>query len=521
MAAIQLAILLLGSAFAAQSDRDRYFYSDIFTPFFVCAPARDGQRLCRPGRPGAPAGQEFLEPKPRDTVRVFVVGGSIANIFLSTRREPEVRLDRVLAQALPGRRFEAIDCGMSGYDSYRESLVLEEVLEHRPDAVILMSGNNEAYGEATVDRFFRGIFLGLSRFALFRAARNAFLKRTVSRQGQMPDSSPASRRRWLEAFEENLRNMVRMAKGSRVPIVLCTLPVNFQDIPPEDDMPPAGSGFAAAREALARRDFKDAAARFELITKAEPLRPLGHYYLAKALAGEGRLKEARAAYMAALERDRLSRCSPSANAVIRRIAQAEGAALADIETEFLSAAPAGLLGRAQFLDDVHWHLEYNRLADRAVLSALKVLAHGGWHGLGLAGSWDMGALAKAERFCAADRIRIDPDNQRRINEQRLLYAISLALDAHAAKRWRPERLSERALAFFDMVLGEEKSLVVDLGGRKGWVKDRLASNFFGTERVADFEAAWPTVLDHADEACRRAGLPRDGLNRGSWGKLEF
>jgi len=496
-------------------DRERYFYSDIFTPFFSAAPTADGKRLYKPRRQGSASGQQFVEPKPGGTTRLFVVGGSIANVFLSVRREPETRLDRVLERAFPGRRFEVIDCGMPGYDSYRESLVLEQVLARRPDAVILLTGNNEAYGEGEVNWLLRGTFRSLSRWAAFRAARGAFIKRFISGRPRMPDSSQTARERWLASFAGNLTGMARAAKSAGIPLVLCTLPVNSQDIPPEDEwsLPMGDRRFLEAFEALVRGDYPAARDRFRVIVQAAPQQPWGRYYLAKSWEALGRFAEARAAYAAALDRDRLTRCSPSANAVIRRIAAQEGAGLADLEGAFLSAAPHGLLGRAMFVDDVHWHLEYNRLADRAMLASLLSLAQMGWPGLGPRSGWDPGSLAAAERFCAADRVRIDGELRRQIADKRLLYAVSAVLDLPAGPLpgRGPRRFSERALAFLDMLLSDDRSLVLGLGGREDWLRDRLQHDFLDADRRQTLEARWPAVLMHAGEACRRRRLYREAV----------
>ncbi|HAM36508.1 MAG TPA: hypothetical protein DEB40_14565 [Elusimicrobia bacterium] len=508
------AVLLLRGVPACALDRDQYFYSDIFTPFFSAEPAAGGKTLFKTRRPGSAAGQEFVEPKPENTTRVFVVGGSIANVFLSVRREPEVRLDRVLARAFPGRSFEVIDCGMSGYDSYRESLVLEEVLARRPDAVIVMTGNNEAYGEGQVNRLLRGVFRGLSRSAAFRALRGRFIRKLAAHGPRMPDNSQLARARWLEAFEGNLRGMARAAKSAGIPIVLCALPVNFQDIPPEGELPLDDIDFLRGFEALARADVPAALAHLRRHARAAPQEPFGRYYAAKSWEALGGYKQARASYWAALERDRLVRCSPSANNVIRRVAREEGAALADIEAAFLSAAPRGLLGREMFLDDVHWHLECNRLADRAVLSALLALAQEGWTGLGPRDAWNAAAIKAAESFCAADRVRLDPELRRQIDEKRLLYAVGAVLDSRAlrASRGGPRRFSERALAFFDMILSGDKETVLRLGRRKDSLSGKLEANIWSEQRARDFEAAWPEVLMHAGESLRRRRLYREAVS---------
>jgi len=85
-------------------------------------------------------GEDWSEPKPGGTIRVALLGDSYVfgvgvdddETFASTLQE------RLNESAPPGRRYEVLNFGVSGYDTGHEIAVLEhEVLRFQPDAVVL------------------------------------------------------------------------------------------------------------------------------------------------------------------------------------------------------------------------------------------------------------------------------------------------------------------------------------------------------------------------------------------------
>src|SRR5438094_6941901 len=96
------AALAAGLARAAGSaDDQKFYYEDIFTPFFA-PDAHDPSRYSTQRPDAVPS--SFVMPKPAGTFRVFVIGGSIAGIFMGYSRG----LADTLAAALPSRRVEIL-----------------------------------------------------------------------------------------------------------------------------------------------------------------------------------------------------------------------------------------------------------------------------------------------------------------------------------------------------------------------------------------------------------------------------
>jgi tetratricopeptide (TPR) repeat protein len=305
--------------------------------------------------------QFFSLWKPKGTLRVFVVGGSVAMGFDSSS---ECRLAEYLRKALPGRNFEVVGTGMGGYDSYRESLVEKEVLRHDPDLIVLLSGNNE-YGprlhvNATLFRLNRW----LRKSRLYARFQDAY-------RGDWKEPRwPLDER--LQNFSDNLRLMISRAGRRNVPMILCTLPVNIRDIPPTFSPPPVDdAGYFKARAALDRGRLGEASQAFAAYVAARPREPFGYYWLGKARDRLGDAVGAREAYMKAVDWDDPgSRCSLRRNAIIRGLAGENRVAVADVEAAFSRAVPDGLTDSRLFKDDVHWYDEYYPLVSLTIIRAV-------------------------------------------------------------------------------------------------------------------------------------------------------
>jgi len=160
-----------------------------------------------------------------DAFRLFVVGGSFA------MGEPYV------SQDLPGaaggipdylrsalgtwsqRPTEVINAAAGGQDSNRVAAIVSEVAQHDPDALLVMTCNNEgALPPSTVRR-------ALVKQGGFRLLRAALTDRSAPAwfSAQHPDASAVR-----EAFRENLRSIVRDGGAAGATVYLATLPVHLE-----------------------------------------------------------------------------------------------------------------------------------------------------------------------------------------------------------------------------------------------------------------------------------------------------
>lgn len=86
----------------------------------------------------------FLADKPEGTRRIFVIGGSTVQgrpYAIETAFSTWLKLR--LQTASPESSFEVVNCGGVSYASYRVARILEEVLQHQPDAIVIYTGHNE------------------------------------------------------------------------------------------------------------------------------------------------------------------------------------------------------------------------------------------------------------------------------------------------------------------------------------------------------------------------------------------
>ncbi|MFI5349977.1 MAG: tetratricopeptide repeat protein [Elusimicrobiota bacterium] len=336
------------------------YYEDIYKKFFRLTLSRSWEPVYVSNRERA-VPQEFPALKETGAFRVFVVGGSVAMEF---GYDDPTRLKEFFARSLPGRSIEVIGCGMGGYDSFRDALVQREVLDHRPDAIVLLSGNNEYYTPETTNAGLYRLKNRLRRLWLFRWPLDRL-------SPPRPALAPTLSER-LASFEKNLTLMARRARERKVPMIFCTLPANIRDMPPLRSRPRwNSSGYLDAWNAFDAGDDRLASVEFERYVSAHPDDPSGHYWLAKLLDRRGLYSRAREHYSRAVDLDDPGeRCSPARNDVIRRVARKNGMIVADLAKEFESVAEEGIPGGRIFADQVHWRQEYYPFVSSVILRSI-------------------------------------------------------------------------------------------------------------------------------------------------------
>lgn len=346
-------LLLLASAAAAQDYR-KYYYEDIFQPFFVQERSSGEYRSTR----SRATPSRFPAVKKPGTFRVFVVGGSIA--------QGHSALKPALSRALPDARVDFLNCGMGGYDSYREAIVLEEVLQYSPDLIVLMTGHNEQVGSPPIPLWLLHAQDGLSRIDAYRALAGSFAPRGDPEQG----------RAHADVFRRNLSQMVEHAGKAGVPIVLVGPPLNYSDAPNPVSQ---SSAFFAAWTRYVRGDAQGARAGFEAARReaegaqSPGLASLALFYRGRSEERLGQPEQARASYEAALaaEPPFSGRCGPVCRGTIADVARRDGAIFADVDAAFRAAAGPRLPGADMFADAVHWHDRWDPLVALTIVRALR------------------------------------------------------------------------------------------------------------------------------------------------------
>ena len=458
-----------------------YWYRDIFSPFFAEQRLPDGQVLVRMRRPYS-RGQTFLKEKPARTWRVFVLGGSIAYLY---DREPGQcagwTLAKVLERLVPGWRFEVVSCGMLAYDSYRDSLVLEEALRYQPDLVVLMTGNNDI-GEGSGKPSWRVRAALRLRALLGIKSPDRGLVGKPEKPGATPLPVLISR------FQGSLTEMTRLAKSRGVPVLLCTMPrqlglAQFGPLPLEMPL------FFDAWTRWERGDVPGAEAFLRRHLAKNPDERHGRLWLGRLAERRGDLKAAQAAYR------------PLAdfwlNEAIRRVSRGEGAALAELTDSF--PPPAGKArNEALFYDELHW----NRFADpRVSLAIAEALARrpGFLPGAFARQEWER---ARRELAPAAP----GPEEHAQLFLKRVGQAFW-----HLPKAAESFFFEEASLDLLDFVQRDYPEDLERLRGRKDIVLPQLLAGALPPASPTA-QRLWARLLAHAGEDYRRRGLRRRALD---------
>lgn len=323
-----------------------------------------------------PGGDVFLQHKPDNAYRVFVLGGSTVagwpypnNVMFSRR------LQQQLAETFPDRYIEVVSLGIAAVNSHTLLDFIDEVLEQQADAILIYAGHNEFYGALgaastiSLGGLFNsgglpGFYLTLQHSRLFRllgdainAAKSAMHAAEQSPvgegvqltlMGQVIGNHDIAQhsdtyRRGLAQFRHNLRAILSKAGRADVPVLVSELVSNVSDQPPFFFDGDAADSTAASSWREARRI--EAAGDFEASREL--------YYRAKDLDG---LR---------------FRAPEDINRLIHEIAGEAGAPVVPMKSRFEAASDHGLIGNDLMLDHLHPNARGYRLMAQAFFDSMR------------------------------------------------------------------------------------------------------------------------------------------------------
>ena len=317
------------------------------------------------------------------------------------------QLEHLLRVRCPDVPVEVLHMTQRGANSHVLREIARDLRILKPDAVVVMCGNDEIngpYGPAAAPvwapaplsfhlspNFARPLVL-FSRLRLAQAiailAGRCFPDRVdrdvwTSREpllmrGRLPAGSPgldAAR----DAYGDNLDAIFSLASAASPVVIACTTPVNLRDCGPLATPYSRDSETAQLnREALFRAianeaDFPDEAERlYESVLLRNPSHAEALYRSGRLALRRGRADVASRRLAAARDHDLFRlRCDSTFNRILDDAADRAGVELLDVEGLFASLSPDGIPGREFFLDPVHMTFEgHYRLAE-AILVRLE------------------------------------------------------------------------------------------------------------------------------------------------------
>jgi tetratricopeptide (TPR) repeat protein len=351
-----------------------------------------GKRYFDPSRYFLPKVERtlFEAKKSPETFRVFCLGASTTAGFpYSYNLTPSFILKKRLEIALPGKRIEVVNAGLTATSSYTVRDFARELTDCKPDVFVIYTGQNEFYGAlgagSTVTigqyRWLTTAYSALRRLKTFvlleesimavshavfgneQPVQSGTLMEQMAKDKAILFGSPVYQRA-METYRKNLEDVLAIAKAAGIPVVLSTLVTNERSLRPfvsihnealTDDRKLEVERLLAQGEALQR--LSDDAGALEKYRKAAAIDgsfALISYRMGQCYDKRGDVDSARIAYGAARDLDGLRfRASAEENTIVRSFARPEIVAIADVDSAFRAHSPGGILGSELLWEHVH------------------------------------------------------------------------------------------------------------------------------------------------------------------------
>lgn len=330
----------------------------------------------------------FLKTKTDSTFRVFVQGASTVVGFPFYRGGSFPRmLKQRLALTFPKKNIEVVNIGITAVNSYTLWDLTDDIIEQKPNLIIIYAGHNEYYGalgvgssitygnHPTVIRF----YLTLKKFRFFQFLENSYYKlnetkvaKTVSRETTLMEVMTREQRipyksqlylDGLKQYESNLDKILKKYKKHNIPVIISTLVSNEKDIKPfiSDSIPDLEQFMKALENGKPRINNM-------AMQNAMAAYTLGHYYLDK------NQDSAKKYLHLAKELDFLRfRAPEEINDIIERLAKKYHMHLINMEDVFLEHSPHKVIGNELMTEHVHPNVKGQFLMANAFYNKIKAL----------------------------------------------------------------------------------------------------------------------------------------------------
>ncbi len=388
----------------------------------------------------------FLKDKPKDGLRIFVQGGSTAAGFpYGFGASPAGLLDQRLSSTFPHRTVEVINTAMSAINSYTLLDFVDEIIEGKPDAVLIYTGHNEYLGILGIGSNYTAanshsanlIFLKLKHFKVFQLIQNTyaqFVSDDSDASITIDNRQPLKNKRTMMAkvaknksiekgsdiylkglkqFEDNLGIILAKYEKANIPVLISTIASNIKDQPPFSSV----TSHSKDKQSLVNI-FNDVRSGNDLLKHKQETSRLQakaiknnnafiFYQLAKIHEKGGQQEKAKEYYLEAKENDLLRFRAPERmNDIIRNLAKKRGAILVDYQSNLTRSSPNELIGNNFMLEHLHPNLQgYFILADSFYQKLKSNKSFGTWeNSVTTSQAWKERPIIAAEEYAGFAKI---------------------------------------------------------------------------------------------------------------------
>jgi lysophospholipase L1-like esterase len=288
----------------------------------------------------------FKPTKQQDTFRIVIMGGSTAagfpfGRFGSLTGQLQARFKRLY----PDKNIEVISTAMASVNTYTLLDITPEIIEIKPDLVLIYAGHNEYLGVMGVGSEYAGkgsraanlLFLKVKEWRLFQLVEWAYyslfdthqqalnadsnshtLMAKVAKEKNISLDSPLFNA-GIEQFEQNLALILAQLKQAKIPVMIGTLASNEAQQAPFASAPLLD--LTSINNTL-QSDIESAKTQLEQLITEAPNAAVPEYKLATLFQRQANIPLALQHFIQASDKDLLRFRAPSVfNEIIRQQAQ--------------------------------------------------------------------------------------------------------------------------------------------------------------------------------------------------------
>ena len=331
----------------------------------------------------------FKKEKSEDSFRIFIQGGSTAAGFPYGRwGSLQGMLEQRFKRLYPNKEIEIINTAMAAVNSYTLLDFVDEIIEQKPDLILIYAGHNEYLGimgvgsafAAKGGRFATLMHLKLKDWRLYQLLQklysfamssevepdksNKTLMSQVAKEKEIPLNSDLYQQGIVQ-FTDNMALILQKYQSAGIPVVLGNLVSNESGQVPFSSVENVDwqKVTSSLNKDHTSREIERLNNKLSVTNNAE-----NYYQLAMNLQLSGRFKEAKQAFVLAKDNDLLRFRAPSEfSVIIKSLAKQYGAGLVDVQAMFDKNSVTGIIGNKLILEHLHPTVEgYFLLAEAYV-----------------------------------------------------------------------------------------------------------------------------------------------------------